>query len=172
MAVFTQGGRVVLAQALYDVTMFLAVGKGDPAWDGEPQPTTPAEQEARDTALSVTTDLVAKVGVTRTRDKFFVKPDNAGTILMGDGSIYSQSDVPTASLYVRFQLDLPDAAGSTLRETGIFVGTQLGGAVPDGQQYIPAADVVNFGTMIDVDRFAPIVRDGSIGQTFSFILTM
>lgn len=172
MAVFTQGGRVVLAQALYDVTMFLAVGEGDPAWDSEPQPTTPAEQEARDTALSVATDLVAKVGVTRIREKFFVKPDNAGTILMGDGSTYSQSDVPTAYLYVRFQLDLPDAAGRTLRETGVFVGTQLGGAVPAGQQYIPGADVVNFGTMIEVDRFAPIVRDGSIGQTFSFVLTM
>ncbi|MEN5279486.1 hypothetical protein ABE527_21575, partial [Brucella sp. TWI432] len=67
---------------------------------------------------------------------------------------------------------LPDAADSTLRETGIFVGTQLAESVPAGQQYIAAANVVSFGKLIEVDRFAPIVRDGSIGQTFSFILTL
>lgn len=172
MAVFTQGGRTVLAQALLNMTLFLAVGEGDPEWDNQPLPTTPEEQATRDAALSVLFDLVSKVGVTRTREKFFVKPDNAGTILMSDGAAYSQSETPTPYVFVRFQLDLPDAADTTLRETGIFVGTQLQGTVPAGQQYIPADNVVNFGTMIEVDRFAPIVRDGSIGQTFSFILTM
>lgn len=172
MAVFTQSGRVVLAQALFDMPLFLAMGEGDPEWDSLSPPTTPEEQAIRDAALTVLTDLVSKVGITRTREKFFVKPDNAGTILIGDGSAYSQSQTPTAYVFVRFQLDLPDAAETTLRETGVFVGTQPVGTVPAGQMYIPAADVTSFGTMIEVDRFAPIVRDGSIGQTFSFILTM
>ena len=172
MAVFTQDGRTVLAQALLNMTLFLAVGEGDPAWDSEPLPTTPEEQESRDAALSGLSDLVSKVGITRTREKFFVTPDNAGSILMSDGAAYSQSETPTPYVFVRFQLELPDAADSTLRETGIFVGTQLAESVPAGQQYIAAANVVSFGKLIEVDRFAPIVRDGSIGQTFSFILTL
>lgn len=172
MAVFTQGGRIVLAQALLDMTLFLAVGEGDPEWDSQTLPTTPEELEQRNAELTVLSDLVSKVGVTRTREKFFVKPDSAGTILTGDGAAYSRSDTPTPHVFIRFQLDLPDAASTTLRETGILVGTELAVDVPAGLQYIPAADVVSFGTMIEVDRFAPIVRDGSIGQTFTYILTM
>ncbi|ELT47222.1 hypothetical protein [Brucella intermedia] len=171
MAVFTQGGRVALAKALLDMTFFLAVGQGDPAWDGVPPPSTPEEQAALDAAMSVLTGLEDVVGVTRTRDKYFVAPDPAGPILMADGARYSQSAEATQFVYVRFQLDLADADGTTLREAGIYIDTVLDGAVPGGQTYIPLAQVTSLGTLIEIDRFAPIIRDGSIGQTFSFILT-
>ncbi|OEI84477.1 hypothetical protein GRI33_06985 [Brucella sp. BO3] len=171
MAVFTQGGRIVLAQSLYDMTFFLAVGQGDATWDSVPPPATPAEQAAQDAALSGLTDLADIVGVTSVRDKYFVAPDPTGSIAMADGARYKKSDTPTAHLFVSFQLDLADAQGTTLRETGIFVGTKLATSVPAGQTYIPKANVTSFGTMIETDRFPPIIRDGSIGQSFNYIVT-
>jgi hypothetical protein len=172
MAVFTQDGRVALAKALYDMTLFLAVGEGLPAWDDQPRPSTPEEQAAQDAAWSVLSKLESPVGVTRTRDKYFVVPNPDGDIVMADGAKYSQSTDPTGFVFLRFQLDLDDANNNTLRETGIYVGTKLAEGVPGGTMFIPVADVVDIGRMIEVDRFSPIVRDGSIGQTFTFIMTM
>ena len=172
MAVFTQDGRVALAKALYDMTLFLAVGEGLPEWDDQPRPTTPEEQSAQDAAWSVLSKLESPVGVTRTRDKYFVVPDPDGDIVMADGAKFSQSADPTGFVFLRFQLDLDDASSNTLRETGMFVGTKLAEGIPGGQMFIPVADVVDLGKMIEVDRFSPIVRDGSIGQTFTFIMTM
>ncbi|ASV87311.1 hypothetical protein CES85_1647 [Ochrobactrum quorumnocens] len=172
MAVFTQDGRVALAKALYDMTLFLAVGEGLPEWDDQPRPTTPEEQAAQDAVWSVLSNLENPVGVTRTRDKYFVVPDPDGDIVMADGAKFSQSTEPTGFVFLRFQLDLDDASNNTLRETGMFVGTKLAEGVPGGKMFIPVADVVDLGKMIEVDRFSPIIRDGSIGQTFTFIMTM
>ncbi|MBN9047463.1 MAG: hypothetical protein J0H18_17625 [Rhizobiales bacterium] len=172
MAVATQGARIQQAIALMNLTLFLAVGTGDPAWDSQPAPSTPEDQTAQDAAWSQLTDLTAKIGVTRVRDKSYVTPDDAGTILVGDGSRYSLSTDPTGYVYLCFQLDLSDASDTTLREAGIFVGTQLAASVPEGQMYIADADVADFGRLIEIDRFSPIVRDGSLSQSFSFILTM
>lgn len=172
MAVFTQDGRVAMAKALYDMTLFLAVGEGLPEWDDQPRPTTPEEQAAQDAAWSSLSNLENTVGVTRTRDKYFVIPDPDGDIVMADGAKYSQSAEPTAHVFIRFQLDLNEASNNTLRENGLFVGTKLAESVPAGQMFIPLADLVDLGKMIEVDRFSPIVRDGSVGQTFPFIMTM
>lgn len=172
MAVFTQGGRIALAQAVLNMSLFLGVGEGNLAWDDIPRPTTPEEQAAQDAAWSVLADLEAKVGLTRTRDKYFVEPNPDGDIVMADGAKYSMAVEPTAFVYIRFQLDLNDAVGTTLRETGVFLDPQIDPSVPAGQMFIPSGDVLAFGRMLQVDRFAPIVRDGSIGQTFTYILTM
>lgn len=172
MAVFTQDGRVAMAKALYDMTLFLAVGEGLPEWDDQPRPTTPEEQAAQDAAWSVLSNLESPVGFTRVRDKYFVVPDPDGDIVMANGAKYSQSTEPTVYVFIRFQLDLSEASNNTLRENGIFVGTKLAASVPAGQMFIPVADVVDQGKMIEVDRFSPIVRDGSIGQTFPFIMIM
>lgn len=172
MTVFTQDGRVALAKALYDMTLFLAVGEGLGEWDDQPRPTTPEEQAVQDAAWSLLTGLENAIGMTRTRDKFFVVPDPNGEIVMADGAKFSQSVEPTGFVFIRFQLDLDDASTNTLRETGMYVGTKLAESVPAGQMYTPVADVVDLGKMIEVDRFSPIIRDGSIGQTFTFVLTM
>lgn len=161
MAVYTIGGRRVVASLLLAQDFFLAVGSGDPDWD-----TTPVAPTASDT------DLVAKVGVTRLRDIQFVTPDEAGVISMPDGAQFAVSQTPTRYVYLEFKLDLADASGFTLRENGIYHGTQLDGAVPGGQMFIPHADVVDYGTLMQVDRYNSIVRDGTLEQNFSFILTM
>ncbi|KAB0538197.1 hypothetical protein HNQ68_001974 [Pseudochrobactrum saccharolyticum] len=172
MPVFTQNGRVFLARALYDSVMFLAVGQGDAAWDNLPPPANAEEQMQLDAEMSAQTGLVAQVGVTRLREKYYVKPDPAGTIIMADGAAYSKSVDPTAHVFVRFQLDLSDAVGTTLREAGIMIGTAFAAGVPEGQMFMPNTEITNIGTMIQVDRFQPIVRDGSISQSLTFVITV
>ena len=161
MAVFTIGGRIVAAQLFHAQTWFLGLGRGDPQWDSalvQPSPTL--------------TDLVDKVGVTRCREVAYVKPDDAGDISMSDGAKFSRSDDPTRYLYLYFKLDLPDASPNTLRENGVYFGTALAAGIPAGQFYIDAADVETWGTLIRADRFNSIVRDGTIEQAFSMIITL
>ncbi|QPC87143.1 hypothetical protein GA830_10610 [Mesorhizobium sp. NBSH29] len=161
MAVFTVGGREVIASLLINQTFFLALGKGDPAWDTNLIPPSPGA-----------TDLVDKVGVTRLRQIDYASPSETGEITMADGSQFTVSPTPTRYLYLWFKLDLPDAVPSTLRECGLYHGTVLGGAVPAGQFYVPGADVVAYGKLVHLDRYNSIVRDGTIEQGFSFILTL
>ncbi|KAB2689652.1 hypothetical protein [Brucella tritici] len=172
MAVFTIGGRKALAQVLLDMNLFLAVGVGNPDWDNEASPSTPEEVALQDAQWATLTDLENKVGITRIRDKFFVKPDVSGEIPMSDGSLYAPSDDPTPYVYLRYQLDLGDASGITLRECGLYLGTQIDASVPVGQMFVPSEGVTNYGSLVQIDRFPAVVRDGSISQIFSTILTM
>ncbi len=160
MAVYTIGGREVIAQLILDQEFFLAVGTGDPAWDEAPVAPSPS-----------TTDLSAKVGVTRVRTIAYAVPDSGGDIAMADGSKFSISVSPTRYIYLEFKLDLTDAQPDTLRECGLYFGTALIGGTPSGQMYIEDADIVSYGKLMQVDRFNSIVRDGTIEQSFSFILT-
>lgn len=160
MAVYTLLGRELAAELFMGETFVLAVGEGDPVWDGAPIEPLPNQ-------LS----LVAAIGVTRLRDKQYVTPDEAGTITMGDGSKWSVSAQRTRYVYLEFKLDLADAQPATLRENGVYHGTEIDAAVPGGQLYIPLEDVTALGDLIHIDRYNSIVRDGSLEQAFSFILT-
>lgn len=160
MAVFTMLGRVLAAELFMGETFFLAVGEGDANWDTNPVAPLPSE-----------TALLAPVGVTRLRDQQFVTPDETGPISMADGSKWAVSGTPTRYVYLEFKLDLADAQPSTLRENGVYHGTELDAAVPAGQFYIPMADVTALGSLIHIDRYNSIIRDGTLEQSFSFIIT-
>jgi hypothetical protein len=161
MAVFTVGGREVVASLLKEQTWYLGVGQGDDAWDSALVAPSPTD-----------TDILDKVGATRMRDCEFAVPDADGEITMADGTHFAISATPTRYLYVSFKLDLADAEGSYLRECGIFYGLEVPGGAPSGQFYFDAADVVDWGKLIHLDHFNSIVRDGTIEQTFSFIITL
>lgn len=160
MAVFTIGGRELAAALFKAQPFFLAVGQGDAAWDG-----------GIVAPLATDTALVAPIGVTRLRDIQFVQPDDAGEISMADASHWATTQDATRYLYLEFKLDLADAEPATLRENGIYHGTILDGAVPAGQFYIPLDQVTDLGKLIHVDRYNSIIRDGTLEQSFSFILT-
>lgn len=167
MAVFTLGGRETVAVLLKQQVWFLGLGVGLPAWDSVMVPPTGA-----------LTDLVSKVGVTRCREQAFVTPKPGGDpalpddIAMSDGAKFIRSVPATRYLYLYFKLDLADAVPNTLRESGVFFGTTIKAGIPAGQTYIPDADVTAYGKMIQADRFNSIVRDGTIEQSFSTILTL
>ncbi|MBN8243313.1 hypothetical protein JF546_09850 [Nitratireductor aquimarinus] len=161
MAIWTLGGRQVAAQLLLGETFFLGVGEGDPAWDTVPVDASPGD-----------IDLVDRVGVTRLRDIQFATEDPGGSITMADGSKWSFTAQPTRYVFLDFKLDLADGEGHTLRETGLFHGTELAPAVPAGQMYVPNADIVDYGRLMQVDRFNSVIRDGSLEQRFTYIITL
>jgi hypothetical protein len=161
MAVFTIGGRTVTGTLMFQQVFFLAVGKGNPTWDTSLEPPTPT-----------LADLVDAVGVTRCREVSYVVPDEAGVIAMSDGAKFARTVEPSRYIYLEFKLDLPDAVPETLREAGVFHGTEIEAGIPAGQFYIPDDDVIDYGTLIYADRFNSIVRDGTIEQSFSCVLTM
>jgi hypothetical protein len=161
MAVFTIGGREVAAELFKAQTFFLSVGKGSVGWDDAMVPPSATLRE-----------LVDKVGVTRCREQSYVVPDPDGDIATSDGAKFARSVDPSRYLYLYFKLDLADAQPFTLRETAVCFGVEVSATVPPGQMYIPSADVVAWGKIIQADRFNSIVRDGTIEQSFSTILTL
>lgn len=161
MAIFTVGGRTVISSLLKEHVYYLGVGRGLDGWDSALVP--PSAMDA---------DLVEKVGATKMRQINFASPSEAGEISMADGSRFTLSTTTTRYLYLTFKLDLPDASGNLLRECGIFFGLQVQPGAPSGKFYFAATEVASWGTMIHTDRFNSINRDGTIEQTFSFILTL
>jgi hypothetical protein len=161
MAVFTIGGRIVAGKLMFQQVFFLAVGKGNATWDTSLEPPSP-----------LLAALIDPVGVTRCRETSYVVPDEAGVITTSDGAKFSRTIDPSRYVYLEFKLDLEDAVPETLRESGIFHGTEIEAGIPEGQFYIPHADVIQYGTLIYADRFNSIVRDGTIEQSFSCVLTM
>ncbi|WP_273792374.1 hypothetical protein [Brucella anthropi] len=164
-SVFVAPARTLLAQLLYDQPLTIAVGSGDPAWDSLPPPATPDDLEKFLGELSQETALTNPVGFTRVRNKTFVVPDAKGDIIMSDGTKWSKSSDPSNAFLVEGLLDLTDAIDVTLRENGVYAGTEFDDTVLPGQMYIPLANVKTLGTLVELTRFPPIVRDGSLSQS-------
>ena len=155
---------------LYDQPLTIAVGSGDPAWDNLAPPVTPDDVAKLLSEMSQQTELTDPVGFTRIRNKTFVVPDANGDIIMSDGTKWSKSSDPSNAFLVEGLLDLTDATGVTLRENGVYAGTEFDGTVLPGQMYIPLANVTKLGTLVELTRFPAIVRDGSLSQTLQELL--
>ncbi len=166
LSVFVAGSRIAFARFLMEQTLFIAVGSGNPAWDSLPDP-TPEEEPLRLAELAQESALENCIGVTRVRARSFMKADPNGDIILSDGSAWSVSISDTSTLRLEGRLDIADATGETVRETGVYLGTQISEAVPSGQMFIPLADVTSLGTLIQLHRFPPIVRDGTISQALN-----
>lgn len=169
-SVFVAPSRVFLAHLLMDQPLTFAIGTGTPEWDGLQQPATDDDLAKLLSEMSQQTALKHCIGFTRVRSKSFVVPDENGAIVMSDGSKWKKTHDPANALLVEGQLDLADATGVTLRESGIYAGTEFKTSVPPGQMYIPLADVTKLGTLVELTRFPAIVRDGSLAQNLFELL--
>lgn len=101
---------------------------------------------------------------------YFVAPDANGEISLASGRWRVVTD-PSPHLFLRTKFDFGDAVGVTVREQGVFVGTQAKPEVPVGQRLLTAADIAHPGTLLLLERCPPIVRQASTRETFEFILT-
>lgn len=158
-AILTLSGRTAIATAIKARTAHMAWGSGSTGWGSSP----PAPSTS-DTAL------VAEVGRRKANQVEYVVPDAAGTITVPQGN-YTITSTPTVNLYFRFFFDFTDGVGSTIRETAIFLDTVAAAGVPSGQFYLSPAQVSNPGTLLVIDRNAPIVRDSITRQLFEFVVT-
>lgn len=166
LSVFVAGSRVVVARYFMQAPLFIAVGSGDPEWDSLPTP-TPEEELPLLEALSQESTLTNCIGVTRVRARSYMKADPNGDIVLSDGSVWSVSVTETNTIRLEASLDIGDATGDSVREAGVYLGTQISETVPPGQMFIPLTEVTSLGTLIQLHRFPPIVRDGTISQALN-----
>ena len=158
MAILTNSGRAAVAEVLKDQPIHLAWGSGDPDWDTVhvPEPLT---------ALA----LEAEIGRRVATQAQFCKPDANGEIIVPNGQ-FAISAQPTNYLFLRFTFDFADASAATIRELGVFIGTEIDSSVPSNQQYFLPADVVDPGRMLLLERIPKLERSPEIRQQFEFVV--
>jgi hypothetical protein len=145
-----------MAAAIIAQPIYLAWGNGETIWDTTP----PSENVA-------TTALLAEVGRRVVTQAQYVTPDSAGAIQMTSGN-YDLSTVPTNYLYFRTLFNAADAAGQTIRELAIFVGTTLDAGVT--APYVTPSQVATPGQMLLLEYITAIALSSSVRQQFEFVL--
>lgn len=158
-AVLTTSGRIAIATAIKARTAHLAWGTGDAAWGNTP-PAPPINATA----------LLAEVGRRKASQIDYCAPATNGPIVVPDGR-FEISATPTNNLYFKFHFEFEEAVGSTIRETAIFLDTVLAAGVPSGQFYLTPPQVGQPGTMLVIERRAPIIRENTTRQLFEFVVT-
>lgn len=159
MAVLQDSGRMALARAIATQAIYLAWGRGLPAWDDAPAP-----EPANATAL---TDEIGRRLVTAVQ---YVQPDANGAIELPDGSRYSASAQPTKWLHAQWTFDFADAAGEQVRELGIFVGGTVVAGLPAGQRYFTAAQVATPGDLYCLEHIPAFTRNPGVRQVQEYVL--
>lgn len=152
-------GRIGETEIFVNLPIYLAWGRGLPAWESEWQP---------EPVNSVS--LTDEVGRRRATQVQYVVPDDAGEIELPEGN-YRVSLVPTRWAHVRVVFDYEDAAGETIREVGIFYGTEIKDGLPEGQRYFTPDQIKHPGRLKVLHHLNQrIVREGGVRQTFEYVL--
>lgn len=149
MSILTYSGRVAIAKAIANESIFLAWGVGDPSWDDTPV----VEDIAADS-------LYAEIGRRRASVVGYCLPDEAGEIVTTDGR-FAQSVDPTRYLFFRFAFDYADAADANIRELGVFLGTEVNPELPPGQMYYTPSQLTATGTLLLLEHITKYPRSQS-----------
>jgi hypothetical protein len=152
-------GRIALAQAIAVQSLHIAWGRGSAAWD-----TTPVPEPTTATAL---VDEIARRTVNSVG---YVTPDAAGEIIMPSGDRFTASAQPTNILNLYTEFAFADAAGETVREYGLFIGSVATAGLPAGQRYFTPAQLANPGKLYALERVPHFVRNGAVAQVYRFLL--
>lgn len=149
MAVWQDRSRIRFAKKAAAEPIYLAWGRGNPAWDT----TTPEEEGTKRSAL------IDEIGRAIATSVQYVLPDETGPIKMPNGDRYRISADPTQWLYVRWDFDYADAAGERVREAAVFLGGSVVPGLPPGQTYFTKAQVADPGDIALVEHLkTPIER--------------
>ena len=114
--------------------------------------------------------LMAEIGRRVVEERHFVEPDPEGEIVVPTGWFRVVAG-PSNHLFLRVRFDFEDAAGTTVREQALFVGTELVPELPPGQRYVLPEAVMNPGILLVLQHAAPIVRHAATRETFEFVVT-
>lgn len=158
MSTLQQDGRIAIAMAVAAMPIHFAIGRGTPAWDAAPVP------EPNNAAA-----LVDEIARRQASQVLYCLPDPNGEIEMASGN-YTVSAQPTTYLLCRFIFNFGEAAGETVREHGLFVGTTIKASVPAGQRYFQPADVETTGRLYTLERVSAYPRSASVRQLYERVL--
>lgn len=117
------------------------------------------------------TDLDDEIGRKRASFVGFVESDNDGEILT-DGGSWTLSEDPTPHVLIQATFLVDEAEDSTIREFGVFVNTEVDGGVPEGQNYIEPADIVDKGFLCMKQKTAPLVKNDIGELSRNFVITL
>lgn len=117
------------------------------------------------------TGLLSLIGFRTVNEVHFVNPDPAGGIVVPSGR-YTISPDPTRHLLFRIAYDFEDAPASIIREVALYSGTVTDPALPVGQRYFNAGEVVSDGTLIALENRKPIPRSGATRETFEQVISL
>ena len=160
MAILTTSGRVGIARSVQRQQIFLAWGTGDVSWGITP-PTT---------GLLESTQLVHEVGRRLCESVEFCYPDAQGDIITPTGR-FSHSNNPTNNLHFEVLFDFEDAEGLEIREFGLFTDTVLEDGLPQGQKYFVPNEIADIGSLLAVERVAPIYRQAMTREQENFVIS-
>jgi len=158
MATLQDDGRIGEAEILLSLPIYVAVGRGLPAWDNaaEPEPTN---------AISLTDEIGRRLAT----QVQFVVPAAAGEVETPQGN-YTASAVPTKWVHVRMVLGFEDAIGETIRETAVYYGCEPKPGLPAGQRFFTPQQFAKNGRikLLNHER-VKLVRDAGIRETFEYV---
>lgn len=100
----------------------------------------------------------------------YCKPQDNGDIVIL-GARFIRSNTPTANLYLRTEFEFNDGLGETIRELGVFLGTQILPNRPAGQTYFSPGNLQSPSTLLAIDYITAIKRGVGARQTFDLVLT-
>lgn len=148
-------------RAIANESLYLAWGLGDPEW-GQ----TPPLEPIGDTAL------VAEIGRRRAAFVGYCTPDPDGDIVTVTDGRFQSSNAPTKWLYFRFSFDFADGGDAIIREMAVFMHTEIAPDLPPGQMYFPPEDIADPGTMLLLERIAPVTLTASQRTIYETVFTL
>lgn len=158
MAIITESGRIAVAASVKSQQIHMAWGTGDPLWDSSPEP-----EDVGATAL------LNEIGRRRVTQTLFCTPSPTGELIVPSGR-FSVSEVPTKYIYLRFSFDFDDAPSETIRELGVFVGTQLKPGVPEDKEYVEPSEIESPGQLLVIEHILAMPRSDEVRQQFEFVI--
>jgi hypothetical protein len=137
----------------------LAWGLGDGAWTNVPEEDILASGLQNEVGRRVMDEVV------------FCEGDENGLLVTPTGR-FSVSAESTNQLYFHCTFDFEDAATETIRELGIFIGTEIDDACPPGQRYFVPSELANPGILLVCENTVPLIRTAATREAFSFVVTL
>ncbi len=137
------------------------------------RPRKPSDDNSR-------TTLGREIGRRELKRSQFVIPDAKGDIVVSTGvdnkgksayQRYKVSKTPTPHLHVEFQLDFEDGGNHAIRESALFIDTEVNSKAPKGARFLLPEHLKSKGTMLLLDHFKTQHMSGDIRETFEFVIT-
>jgi hypothetical protein len=113
---------------------------------------------------------VKEVGRRSADEVHFVVGDDDRELVTPTGRFHAV-DYLTNNLYMHFTFDFEHATNKTIRELGVFIGTEVNSELPIGQKYFEHQDIVNLGILLVLERTVPLIRTAATCESFSFVVT-
>ena len=167
MSVMPTSGHIALAELIKAQPLHVAWGPGDGTWVAP----VPAE-DINDT------EIIGELGRRTATVVHYVEPvappadeDDAAFVQVPGKGWYQITATPTKYLLVIAQFGFGEEPTATIRQTAVFVGTQIAVGLPPGQRYFTPAEVQFKGRMLQLQNLPePIPRDSEYRTRFTHLL--